>query len=164
MMNKILKQSKSSENIIHNFETFKNSYTNGLNEQFNHPRVATETSDDLTNVKERVLVLELNLNHAIENFKKDLELLCVELSNQCEQNTLRTQINEDNISSMNTNYQEIVGQYNQMLMQLNEVKNSLSESKEKRRSFIDNFFWPFILCSTVAVLSFFLGKFMAMTG
>ena len=164
MMNNILKQSKTSENIIHNFETFKNSYTNGLNEQFNHPRVAVQASDDLGNLKERVLVLELNLEHAIENFKKDLELLCVELSNQCEQNTLRTQINEENISSMNTNYQEIIGQYNQMLMQLNEVKNTLSETKEKKRSFIDNFLWPLLMCGTVAVISFFLGKFMTMTG
>lgn len=166
-MNKLSTQNNTSEKIIQNFETFKSKYTTGLDEQFSNPHVASQNSDDLTNLKERVLVLELNLHHAVENFKKDLELLCVELSNQCEQNTNRTQINEENISEMNDSCQELVGQFNQISLEINEMKTALSDSKERRRSFTDNFILPLLVTiasSVIGVLCFFLGKYMTMGG
>ena len=152
-MNKLIQSKNSSENIISDFEKFKQTYEAAVDEHFADMKISQELGG-IASLDKKVLALELNLQNLRDNFQKDIKLLSVELTNLCEKNTLRTDTNEDNIEALDTNYQELGGQLNQVRMELNEVKKTLEEQKQRKNSFRDYLFYPLLLSIILGMLGY----------
>ncbi len=150
-MNKLVQPKNTSENIISDFENFKNSYDAAIDKHYADMKISQKL-DDIDGLDKKIIVLEMNLQSLRDHFQNDLKLLNVELTNLCEKNTLRTDTNEDNIEALDTNYQELGGQINQIRMELNEIKKTLAEQKERKNSFRDYLFLPLLGSIIIAML------------
>ena len=169
-MHNLSQPKKSSKNIINDLESSQKLFKEELNTQLTTQPPAPPSSpvDGSMDIRERVLALELKLQAAQEMIKKDFQNICLEINNMCEQLASRTDTNEDNIDLLNKNFQELVGQLNQLRddvkPKIEEMKKELDTTTEKKKSIRDNFIFPLLVYIVLAVLGFLIGKYTTMSG
>lgn len=127
-MNSLEQQSKTSAEIVQEVKFFVEDFKNDLNNKFqkSFDTLAKETSS----TESRLAILENSLKTNEELLKKDLEIFSSKFDSASEKLSMRTQINENNLNSLDKNIHETNGRINNLRIELEKIVSRI-EALEK---------------------------------
>ena len=149
-MNSLEQQSKTSAEIVQEVKFFVEDFKNDLNNKYQESfsALAKETSS----AESRLAVLENNIKTNEELIKKDLEIFSSKFDSACEKLSMRTQINENNLNSLDVNIKETNGRINNIRLELEKIVSridaleqickNVTQVKENR---VNNFIYPLVI-------------------
>lgn len=163
-MKDLEQQQKTGAEIVNEVKKFVVDFKNDLNKEYQES--FSVLAKESSNIESKVAILENTIKNNEELIKKDFLIFSSEFNSTCEKLSLRTQINENNLNSLDKNIQETNGRINNIRLELEKIVGRI-DSLEKavkdivhaKENKLNNFLYPLITVIISTIITFLITYF-----